>query len=309
MRNNTILFSWYDHADGQGHSSVGTGIYTRGDCAFEADNNIIGYCDEHGIFTSSEPRRVKVTNNVFMKNLFAHMANGRELVIDDKTWSHWQDAGFIDAKGNRNDLDPKLPFDKKWMEVYFGRTMSIPGKVTMDDWNKTRELLGLPVVAEGGKAAESYCRAYPWREALKLVPQNPDCKAGARPIELEVHFNPNPAPGQGEQDLPDRRVAAVPERDRRARREGRGGRRHARRDQGVDDLQLPSGRLLAEMAALDLYGPAGRGESGLPCMGYFKKGTRLEKAIKKADEKAKWTIRGIAKKGPTFNRGLMVIEC
>ena len=57
-----------------------------------------------------------------------------------------------------------------------------------------------------------------------------------------------------------------------------------------------------------IYGPAGKGESGLPTVGYFKKGTKLERQLKAADEKAKYKIRGVARKSDKFNRGIIVID-
>ena len=44
------------------------------------------------------------------------------------------------------------------MKVYLGRTMTIHGKVPDDDWNKLRDVLGLPLRAEGGVMADGYCQ-------------------------------------------------------------------------------------------------------------------------------------------------------
>jgi hypothetical protein len=67
--------------------------------------------------------------------------------------------GFGAAGGNLV-LDPQMSFDKKWWTDYS---------------------------REDGPAF--FARPYDWKAALTLLPQNPACKAGARPVKLEVHFN------------------------------------------------------------------------------------------------------------------------
>jgi hypothetical protein len=83
-------------------------------------------------------------------------------------------------------LNPNFDLDPKWFDVYVNRTAYQPGKVTMDDWNKVRELLGQPLLAKGGKGAEGFAPAYDLKKAIGLVPRNAACKAGARPEKLTV---------------------------------------------------------------------------------------------------------------------------
>jgi hypothetical protein len=64
----------------------------------------------------------------------------------------------------------------------------VPGKVTMDEWNQFREMLGQPVLATGGKGPTGYMPAYPWKNAVNLIPKNPKCKAGARHTPLTAKF-------------------------------------------------------------------------------------------------------------------------
>ena len=59
----------------------------------------------------------------------------------------------------------------------------------MDDWNKLREILGQPVLASGGQGPTGIFRAYDWKQALNAFPKNEKCKAGARPVKLEVKFD------------------------------------------------------------------------------------------------------------------------
>jgi hypothetical protein len=52
---------------------------------------------------------------------------------------------------------PGLPIDQKWFDVYLNRTAMVPGKVTMDDWNKVRDILGQPSLRPAARpAAESH---------------------------------------------------------------------------------------------------------------------------------------------------------
>lgn len=183
LRNNTILFSWYDRADGTGSTSNGSGVYARTNTAVHLEGNMIGYSDVQAIFNPTEPKKVKVINNVFFKSLFAHYSDGTQIAIDDKGMRFFSDAGFSDGNGNQT-INPDLPLDKDWMTVYLNRTMRVPGKVTMDDWNELRTLLGVPPIATGGKRATGYARPYPLKKALELFPRDGNIKAGARPKKL-----------------------------------------------------------------------------------------------------------------------------
>src|SRR5205814_8689535 len=85
-------------------------------------------------------------------------------------------------------LTAGVPVDEKFFNVYLNRTAYVPGKVTMDEWNQIREMLGQPVIATGGKGPEGFMPLYPWKSALTMVPKNPKCKAGARPAPQPVKF-------------------------------------------------------------------------------------------------------------------------
>ena len=79
-----------------------------------------------------------------------------------------------------------LRVDQKWFEVYLSRTAMVPGKVSMDDWNQARELLGQPLIATGGEAGTGFMPAMDWKTAVGLFPRNP--KAGARASDLPVQL-------------------------------------------------------------------------------------------------------------------------
>ena len=57
-------------------------------------------------------------------------------------------------------MSANLPLDKKWFDVYLNRTAYVSGKVTMDDWNQMREILGEPPISTGGQSAEGMAPAY-----------------------------------------------------------------------------------------------------------------------------------------------------
>lgn len=61
---------------------------------------------------------------------------------------------------------------------------SAPGQVKMDDWNKYRQVMGLPLIATGGKAFEGL--APPWELKAALALLNAAGKAGAHRKPLPV---------------------------------------------------------------------------------------------------------------------------
>jgi hypothetical protein len=59
----------------------------------------------------------------------------------------------------------------------------------MDDWNKLREILGQPGAGERRTGPDRASSApTTGRQALNAWPKNDKCKAGARPVKLEVKF-------------------------------------------------------------------------------------------------------------------------
>ena len=138
------------------------------------DNNVIDRCD------------VVIESNgcIFAQNLFANAFwMSKRSFIDDDNFGSLADLGLRKSDGNQV-LNCGFELDQKWFEAYLGRTAYVPGKVTMDEWNQVREMLGQPVLAKGGQPAEGFAPAYDYKKAVKLFPKNPKCLAGAKKLKL-----------------------------------------------------------------------------------------------------------------------------
>ncbi len=194
VRRNTIVFTWDHRAPGEGGPN-GMGIDTANPIVVQ--DNILAHNDNHGIYVGNAPlNQVEVKGNVFGFNLYSNMKFflDKDVAIDDKGMDMFEDVGLKASDGNAV-LDPQLPLDKDWMDLYSKRTSAQRGKVTMDDWNQLRRSLGLPLVAAGGKSAEGVAPAWDWKKALALMaPGNSACKAGARRLALEAKVDTSAAP-------------------------------------------------------------------------------------------------------------------
>jgi hypothetical protein len=158
IRNNTILFTW--HADKEkGSRPGGSAIWTMQGTLFELDNNIIGFAEGQGVASATNPKHLRIINNVFTHNRVANFTDLDKIVVSDKTMDLMKDLGFSDAEGNVV-LDPQMTLEKRWWA----------------DYNR-----------DGGDSF--FARPYEWKEALNLLPHNPECHAGARPVKLEVRLN------------------------------------------------------------------------------------------------------------------------
>lgn len=186
IRNNTIAFTFDDRAAGKG-GYRGAAVAIKGPAT--VTNNILIHNDNHGVFVQAVPNeRVSLTGNVFSLNLFSNVTfgmDGKSVSIDDKNMDELEEAGFKAFDGNEV-KSPGLEFDPKWMDRYSKRTAGQPGKLVMDDWNKARQLMGLPLIAKGGAPASGIAPAYELEEALKLMTPKSGGKAGARAQKLEV---------------------------------------------------------------------------------------------------------------------------
>ncbi|HUR39211.1 MAG TPA: right-handed parallel beta-helix repeat-containing protein [Planctomycetota bacterium] len=191
IRNNTLMFAW-EIKFGEGRGRGGSLIRFETDSRSIVDNNIFEFADNDAIVLSLNPAEIVFTNNVFSHNLYSHVSLTMQtpnLVVDGANFKQLADLGFKKAEGNV--ILPEgsgCPVDQKFFDAYLGRTAMVPGKVTMDEWNQFREMLGQPVIATGGKGPTGYMPVYPWKSAVNLIPKNPKCKAGARHIPLEVKF-------------------------------------------------------------------------------------------------------------------------
>jgi len=190
IRNNTFLFSW-EVKFGEGHGRGGNLLRFETDSRSIVDNNIFEFADNDAVVLALDPAEIVFTNNIFSHNLFSHVQKSGfpNLVVDGANFKQLGDIGWKKSEGNV--ILPEgsgCPIDQKFFDAYLGRTAMVPGKVTMDEWNQFREMLGQPVIATGGKGPTGYMPLYPWKSAIALFPKNPKCKAGARQISLEAKF-------------------------------------------------------------------------------------------------------------------------
>jgi hypothetical protein len=185
FRHNTVAFAW-DIRFGQGRGSLGTLLRLGGGISAVVDSNIFEFADNDAIRLDADPKYVELTHNVFSHNLWSNVMRSIDSVaVDDRGFAQLSDLGWKKLEGNVV-TSSGLPVDKKWFDVYLNRTAYVPGKVTMDDWNQLREMLGQPVIASGGAAATGLMPALDWKEAVALFPKNPRVTAGARAVDLPV---------------------------------------------------------------------------------------------------------------------------
>ncbi|MFT3712237.1 MAG: right-handed parallel beta-helix repeat-containing protein [Archangium sp.] len=187
VRNNTLLFSWNEKF-GQGNVTTGYGLKFDTQSRGVAESNIIAFIDNHGIEVFGDPNDVSINNNVFSHNLWSNYETSPSMkFIDDATMSQLPAAGLKSANGNVvQNVD--LPLDAKWFDVYTHRTAPVPGKVAMDDWNQLRDMMGLNLIATGGKPGEGFAPMYDYKKALTLFPKK-EMKAGAKKTALSVKFD------------------------------------------------------------------------------------------------------------------------
>ncbi|MBL8911874.1 MAG: right-handed parallel beta-helix repeat-containing protein, partial [Archangium sp.] len=186
VRNNTILFSWNDKF-GQGNVTTGYGIKFDTQARGIADSNIIAFIDNHGVEVFGDPFDIVINNNVFSHNLWSNYETSPSMkFIDDATMNQFGSAGLKSASGNVV-ANPDITFDAKWFDVYTNRTAPVPGKVAMDDWNQLRDIMGLNLIATGGKPGEGFAPMYDYKKALSLFPKKPS-NVGAKKVALPVKF-------------------------------------------------------------------------------------------------------------------------
>lgn len=297
IRNNTILFSWDSKRFGQGNTTTGSLVRIDTGAKAVIDNNILEFADNHAVVVTAEPRDQVITNNVFSHNLFSNYWHDG-VVVDDKSMNQLKDAGLKNSSGNVV-MSSTVPVDSKWFEVYLGRTAYVPGKVTMDDWNQLRELMGQPLIAEGGTPSEGLAPAYDWKKALELFPKNDKVKAGARRVKLPVKFEgiirEEPEYSYEEIDWPTlQKKAASYEGKRVALKVALG-----EWDRNPNAPGIPA----SDYAGVYFVGPEGADSVGLPKRAYIKKGTRYERVTNAApgyrsgkDPEVHW-IKGLVKNG------------
>lgn len=166
LRNNTVLFTWKKGTTGGYGIDIGTA------CKVTMENNLIGYNEGYAV---SNQRNYKSTSlhilndNAMFQNKTGNYAffsaeNKTTLVIDEP--EDFEDSDLETAENNIL-TDPFFKFDPKWFEKFSNQTASgKPGKLKMDDYNKTRRLLGLPLMGGKVKGRTGYAMAYPLKHIL-----------------------------------------------------------------------------------------------------------------------------------------------
>lgn len=187
VRNNTIAFTWDDRAAGLG-GYQGAALAIKGPATIT--NNILVNNDNHGVYMTVLPEKVSLTSNLFFMNLFSNLnfgIEGKTTAIDNQAMDSLDEVGLKAFEGNEV-KNPQLELDPKWMDRVSKRTASQPGKLVMDDFNKARQMLGLPMIEKGGANAGGIAPAYDLDKALKLMTPKAGGKAGARKQKFEVKF-------------------------------------------------------------------------------------------------------------------------
>lgn len=196
IANNTILFSWDNKSPGKG-AYRGSAIHLGQTANADITGNILAHNDNAAIYTNGALDRTSITKNAFAMNLFANLltgADGVKAVVDDKSMELLEEVGLKALDGNQV-VAHELPIDGAWLDLYSKRTASQPGKVVMDDWNKFRQLAGLPLMGTGYQVATGVAPPYPLDKALQLVlGRKATPAAGARVVALPVAFKGAAAP-------------------------------------------------------------------------------------------------------------------
>lgn len=306
FRNNTAAFSW-DIRFGQGNGRNGHLLSIENGVNAIIDGNIFEFADNDAIRLMANPADVELTNNTFNHNLWSNVMRPQDNVtVDDKTFGQLKDFKFKKLAGNQV-ISAGLPVDQKWFDAYLNRTAYVPGKVTMDDWNQLREMIGQPVLATGGQGPSGFMPLYPWEKALKLFPTNPKVTAGARAKDLPVSFT---GVAREESNFEYEDVTWADAAKSAATWDNLDGKRVAMR---VVIRSTDNQYQLAELSKDDytpftVTGPEGTDSGGLPMRMYVKKGSKAERAVRQAKSYSSgtpeqwYTIKGVAR----GNRQLVV---
>lgn len=299
IRNNTLAFSW-DIRFGQGNGRNGHLLSIENGVNAIVDGNIFEFADNDAIRLMANPADVELTNNTFSHNLWSNlMYTHGTVTVDDKTFGQLKDLRFKKLAGNQV-ISAGLPVDQKWFDAYLNRTAYVPGKVTMDDWNQLRELIGQPVLATGGKGPSGFMPHYPWEKAIQLFPKNSKVKAGARAKDLPVKFT---GVTREEENHEYEEVAWGDKAKSAGTWDPLDGKRVAMKVviRSTDNQYQLAGYTEDAYTVFTVTGPEGMDSGGLPMRVYVKKGSRAERAVRQAKpyssgQPDQWyVIKGIAK--------------
>ncbi len=300
FRNNTVAFAWEERF-GSGHGITADLLILETGVHANIDNNVFEFADQHAIRLNADAKDVELTNNVFAHDLFAEVyRTSDELFVDNKNFDQLSQLGWKKCDNNKL-MSANLPLDKKWFDVYLNRTAYVSGKVTMDDWNQMREILGEPPISTGGTPAEGMAPAYDRTLAMSLFPRNAECKAGARPAALTVKFD-GVARTDEQHDYTDVTWDDVQSDANWAKLDGKRISMKVAIQQvdnqwNLDDIKKD------DYASWKIGGPQGTDSPGLPVRVYVKAGTRAQRTFNQAKGYSTGTVeethivKGIARSG------------
>ncbi len=166
LKNNTILSTWKKGATGGYGIDIGTG------CQVTMENNLIGFNENYAVSNQLNYKSAVIhtlNSNAMFQNKGGNYAffsadNNATLVIDDP--EDFEDSDLEEAEDNILS-DPFFKFDSAWFEKFSNQTAAEkPGKLEMDDFNKLRRMLGLPLWGGKVKGRTGYAMEYPLTHIL-----------------------------------------------------------------------------------------------------------------------------------------------
>ena len=212
LRRNTFFVSWSDKP-ASGQSTGGNLLRLSGDARAVVEDNVFTHADNDAVRLDTDPREVVLRGNVFWRNLWTNVrASAGGHSFGDDNWAQLADLGLRVAERNAI-LDPDLAVEPSWYARYAaarqpstpsapvpapapppvernpfddppdaGRPAPPPAAPTANPFDSD------PAPGAGAPDAGTVAAAYDWRRALEVVPRNPACVAGARPVPMTVTF-------------------------------------------------------------------------------------------------------------------------
>ena len=138
VRNNTVLFACdpTSRAGTGKSSSDGTLFHLGGRAVVAVESNIFGFADNFGVRATIPQQNVSWDGNVFAACLHVHLTDTQYLWADASSWSRRAEADSAYASFNANTLElPRLPVDSAFADAALERLMSLPSRVSADQWS------------------------------------------------------------------------------------------------------------------------------------------------------------------------------
>ncbi len=176
IKNNTIAFGWFQPGNG---GSYGVFVGRQGEAIIE--DNIFAYLlteggeAGYGVSNTFGNDLTVLKGNIFYQNQGGYYVytdeDGSTLVVwkkqDLQDLNSDPESYMLAEAGGNSDQDPGLRPDKWFFRKFSNFVASKPGKLRMDDINRLRRMLGLPLQAEKASARSNWGMPYPLE---KVVP-------------------------------------------------------------------------------------------------------------------------------------------